>query len=154
MNNMHIQKHTPKCTPNRHTYSWTPTYTYRHMHIHMLTHMKAHTHALTHSHTHIKIHMHTHTHACTYACIHIHMLTCIHVYTHRDKYILHLFTDELFTLPHLSGVKDGAFKDFHFADLSHNPHTCSESTFSTEPSPKSNTGWLLRKSMMIFKKKV
>ena len=77
-------------------------------------------------------------------------LTCINVCTHRDKYILHLFTDELFSLPHLSGVNDAAFKHFHFTDLNHDPHTGSESTLSTEPSPKPNTGWLLRKIMTIF----
>lgn len=134
---IHLQIH---AHTHAHTYEST----------HTCTHTLTYTHKITHAHSHTCMHLCMYTHSHTHMC----SLTCIHVCTHRDKYMLHLFTDELFTLPHLSGVNDGAFKDFHFADLSHNPHTCSESTFSTEPFPKSNSGWLLRKSMMIFKKKV
>lgn len=133
-------------------------------HIHIQPH--AHTHAHMHENTYIYTHtltythkiIHANSHTCMHLCMYTHSHTCaishVYMYVHIETNTFFLYLLMNSTLPHLSGVNDGAFKDFHFADLSHNPHTCSESTFSTEPSPKSNTVWLLRKSMMIFLKKI
>lgn len=93
---IHIQKHTPRCTPHLHTHSCTLIHTHVHIHMptctHIWEHIHFHSHTLIHrwNYTYIPSHTCIHTHVC----IHTHMynLTCTHTHTPIHFSYIHLWT--------------------------------------------------------------